>query len=97
MGYELQGAWTLTDEAAMLDKGTGAIRIGFEANKVNLVAGSKTPVRAEVWVDGKLHKQVVITAHDLYNLVDLGTTYGKHVMEIRFLDPGVSAFAFTFG
>lgn len=96
-GYELQGQWKIEGEYATLEKGTGAIRIAFEANKVNLVAGSDTPVRAEILVDGKLYREVVIQAHELYNLVDLGQEYGSHIMEIRFLDPGVSAFAFTFG
>lgn len=96
-GYELMGQWKIDGEYAMLEKGEGAIRIAFTANKVNLVAGAGGPVRAVVYVDGALHKEVTIEAHDLYNLVDLGGAYGSHSMEIRFLDPGVSAFAFTFG
>ncbi len=97
-GYELSGQWKIDGEYALLEKGEGAIRIAFTANKVNLVAGSAAgPVRVEVYVDGVLHKQAVINEHDLYNLVDLGGEYGSHVVEIRFLDPGVSAFAFTFG
>jgi hypothetical protein len=96
-GYELEGQWAIDGESAMLEKGVGAIRLPFTASKVNLVAGSATPVDVEVYVDGALHKQVVITTHDLYNLVDLGGKYGSHVVEIRFLTPGVSAFAFTFG
>lgn len=95
-GYELEGQWVIDGESAMLEKGKGGIRLPFTARKVNLVMGAKTPVSLEVYVDGVLHKQVVVTDHDLYNLVDM-PTYGSHVVEIRFLDPGVSAFAFTFG
>jgi len=80
----------------MLEKGTGGIRLPFTAKQVNLVMGSKVPVNIEVYVDGVLHKQVVVESHDLYNLVDM-PAYGSHVVEIRFLEPGVSAFAFTFG
>lgn len=96
-GYELMGAWKIDGEYAMLVEGEGAIRIAFTADKVNLVMGSGAPVRAEILVDGVSHKQVVIQEEGLYNLVDLGGSYGSHVMEIRFLDPGVSAYAFTFG
>lgn len=96
-GYELEGRWVTSGEYVMLEKGTGAIMLPFTADKVNLVAGAEKPVRVEVYVDGTLHKQVVIESHDLYNLVDLGGKYGSHIVEIRFLDPGLSAFAFTFG
>jgi thiol-disulfide isomerase/thioredoxin len=95
-GYELEGQWVIDGESAMLEKGTGGIRLPFTAKQVNLVMGSKVPVNIEVYVDGVLHKQVVVESHDLYNLVDM-PAYGSHVVEIRFLEPGVSAFAFTFG
>jgi cytochrome c biogenesis protein CcdA/thiol-disulfide isomerase/thioredoxin len=95
-GYELQGQWVTSGESIMLEKGVGGIRLPFTAKKVNLVAGSATPVSLEIYVDGVLHKQVVVGPHDLYNLVDM-PSYGEHVVEIRFLDPGISAFAFTFG
>ncbi len=95
-GYELEGQWVIDGESAMLEKGTGGIRLPFTAKKVNLVMGSKAPANIEVYVDGNLHKQVVVTDHDLYNLVDM-QKYGSHVVEIRFLDAGIFAFAFTFG
>lgn len=93
-GYELSGVWRLDDEYARLESAPGAIRISFEAAKVNLVAGGNT--RVEVYVDGALHKEFTITDHVLYNLVDI-PEYGKHILEVRFLDAGVEAFAFTFG
>jgi len=107
-GYELMGAWKLDDETASLESDTGALRITFTASKVNLVAGSDTPVRARILVDGKPVDSlssgsdvengiVTFTEHDLYNLVDLNGTYESHILEIQFLDPGISAFAFTFG
>ncbi|MCL9972151.1 MAG: redoxin family protein [Candidatus Pacebacteria bacterium] len=95
-GYELAGQWITSKESIMLEQGQGGIQLPFSAKKVNLVAGSATPVSLEVYVDGVLHKRVVVGPHDLYNLVDM-PFYGEHVVEIRFLDPGISAFAFTFG
>lgn len=93
------GAWQLDAEYANLESETGAIRIAFSANKVNLVAGAdtSTPIRAQVFVDGEFVQEVSIRAYELYNLVDLGDVYGDHILEIRFLNTGVRAFAFTFG
>lgn len=107
--FELSGAWKINDEDAVLQRGNGSVFLRFSANKANLVAGATgNPVRAEIYLDGKkvtdetagdaVQKGIVtFEAHDLYNLIDLKGNYGEHVVEIRFLDSGVSAFAFTFG
>ncbi len=96
-GYELSGAWRIDSEYANLESAAGALRMGFSANKVNLVAGSDKPVRVRVLVDGVFQREVTIRAYDLYNLVDLKGVYGSHILELQFLDPGIQAFAFTFG
>ena len=97
-GYELSGKWKTDSESTTLESETGALRMEFTASKVNLVAGQgEAPVRAKILVDGKEIKQITFTEHDLYNLVDLDGQHGTHLLEIQFLDPGVSAFAFTFG
>lgn len=69
-------------------------------------------IRAEVTLDGApvpdgfmgsdmTHvngKTVVrIDGDRLYNLIDAKGKYGEHTVRILFLDPGVDAFAFTFG
>ena len=62
----------------------------------------------EIYLDGELVQTanngtdvtggiVTFESHDLYNLIDLRGDYSEHTLEIRFLDPGISAFAFTFG
>ncbi len=38
-----------------------------------------------------------ITAQRLYQLVRQANGSGERLFEIRFLDPGVQAYAFTFG
>jgi len=107
-GYELMGSWKLDSEYAKLESKEGALRIAFTASKVNLVAGSDTPVQARIFLDGKVVGEseagahvsdgiVTFTAHDLYNLVDLQGDYEEHILEIQFLDSGINAFAFTFG
>jgi len=107
--YVLDGTWNIGEEESTLESAKGSIVIRFSANKVNLVAGGRgADVRAEIYLDGARIKagatgtdvkdgNATFNAHDLYNLVDLKGKYGEHTLEIRFLESGVSAFAFTFG
>lgn len=106
--YELSGRWKMDAETATLEKGTGAIRLRFSAEKVNLVAGASGSVRAKILIDGTAVTSasagkdvqngiVTFSAHDLYNLIDLKGAPGEHLLEIQFIDSGISAFAFTFG
>jgi Thioredoxin like C-terminal domain len=41
--------------------------------------------------------QGVVTGQRLYQLIRQSGTIGDHTFDIRFLDPGVEAYAFTFG
>lgn len=106
--FAFKGTWMIGPEYTTLQSDTGSIFYHFSANKVNLVAGSETGVRAEIYLDGEkvtstnagsnvTDGQVLFKDHDLYNLIDLHGDYGEHTLEIRFLDSGVEAFAFTFG
>jgi len=106
--FELDGTWNIQSEKANLVSDTGSIFIRFNAGKVHLVAQSAEFVTAEIYLDGELIQEknagysvntgeVVIKESDLYNLVDLQGEYSEHLLEIRFLQSGVGAFAFTFG
>ncbi|MDP4010295.1 MAG: redoxin domain-containing protein [Candidatus Spechtbacteria bacterium] len=108
--FALSGIWNIHSEQVTATAEDGAIIIGFSANKVNLVAGGKEGknVRAEILLDGKRIEEssrgaqvvdgfVTFNTYDLYNLVDLKGNYGEHVLIIKVLDPGLQAFAFTFG
>jgi thiol-disulfide isomerase/thioredoxin len=105
--FVLSGMWMIMEESAQLVGAPGSITLTFSASKVNLVAGAAMPVRAEVYLDGVridtasgtdvVDGSVTFGSHDLYNLVDLGGKYSEHTLEIRFLEEGISAFAFTFG
>jgi len=66
------------------------------------------PIRFQVTVDGKApgadHGSDIdadgngtVTATKLYQLVRQSGDVTAHNFEIRFLDPGVQAYAFTFG
>lgn len=108
-GFALSGDWHIGPEEAKLESDTGAIRLRFVANKVNIVArGGDSPVHAEIFLDGEplseavsgldvVDGEVTIGEAGLYNLVDLKGKYGEHTLEIRAKEAGLSAFTFTFG
>jgi len=78
---------------------------------LHLVLGSAqkgNPVRFRVTIDGALpgdshgadvdaDGQGVVMGQRLYQLVRQNGAITDHTFEIRFLDPGVEAYAFTFG
>jgi len=106
--FALDGVWKIGSEGATLESTTGSIFIKFSANKANLVLTSETSVLGQIYLDGELVGEassgsdvvsgtIKVMDNDLYNLIDLRGEPGEHLLEIRFLEPGVSAFAFTFG
>ncbi len=95
-GYELNGAWSMDAEHAMLESESGAIRISFSARKVHLVAGAEKPVQVRVRIDGTLVSEFIIAQYQLYDLVSL-PEYREGILEVEFMQPGVRAFAFSFG
>jgi len=105
--FELLGIWNIQGEEAKLESDNGSIFIRFNASKVNLVAQSLDGATAEIYLDGERAEGkagysiedgiVEFKESDLYNLVDLKGEYSEHLLEIRFLESGVEAFAFTFG
>lgn len=108
--WGLTGQWTIGNEMSKLDAAGGKIIFRFHARDLHLVlapgAGGK-PVRFKVTLDGQPpgDGHGVDTAADgsgtvkeqrLYQLIRLKNP-GEHVFTIEFADPGVQAFAFTFG
>ena len=109
--WSLTGNWTVSGERAQLNEKDGSIIYRFHARDLHLVLGPATegnPVRFVVTVDGKSPGAAhgvdtdtdghgVITAQRLYQLVRDPGAVMDHTFEIRFLDPGAQAYAFTFG
>jgi cytochrome c biogenesis protein CcdA/thiol-disulfide isomerase/thioredoxin len=109
--WSLVGNWTVGNERALLNDKDGGIVYRFHARDLHLVLGPAVegnPVRFIVTVDGKApgaahgvdvdaEGQGVVTAQRLYQLVRDPGEIADHTFEIRFLDPGVQAYAFTFG
>jgi thiol-disulfide isomerase/thioredoxin len=109
--WALAGDWTVEKGATVLNKPDGRIVYQFHARDLHLVMGSTakgTPVRFRVHIDGKppgaahgidVDEQGMGTVVEqrLYQLVRQPMPVVERRFEIEFLDPGVAAYAFTFG
>ncbi len=109
--WGLAGTWTINPEQAVLDRAGGEITSRFSARDLHLVLGpgkAGKPVRFQVTIDGKApgtnHGADIdadgngtVTSTRLYQLVRQSGEVEARNFEIRFLDPGVEAYAFTFG
>jgi cytochrome c biogenesis protein CcdA/thiol-disulfide isomerase/thioredoxin len=109
--WGLAGDWTIFNEDAVLDRANGRIVYRFHARDLHLVLGPDRdgkPVRFRVRIDGaapgenhgvdaELDGSGIVTEHRLYQLVRQSGPIADHTFEIEFLDPGVHAYAFTFG
>ena len=109
--WALGGRWTAGPQAARLDASGGQIVYRFHARDVHLVLAPREdgrPVRFRVTIDGRAPGIVagcdvradgsgVVTEERLYQLVRQKGAVTDRTFAIEFLDPGVRAFAFTFG
>ncbi|HKU00682.1 MAG TPA: cytochrome c biogenesis protein DipZ [Paraburkholderia sp.] len=109
--WALTGTWTLGAEHTDLDRAGGGIVYRFHARDLHLVLGPAAdghPVRFRVTIDGAApganhgadvdaNGNGVVTEQRLYQLVRQHGEIADRTFEIRFLDPGVRAYSFTFG
>ena len=109
--WTLSGDWTMQKGAAALNKTGGRIAYRFHARDLHLVMGPAargTSVRFRVLIDGQppgaahgidVDDQGIGTVAEqrLYQLIRQPKPIADRLFEIEFLDPGVEAFAFTFG
>jgi thiol-disulfide isomerase/thioredoxin len=109
--WTLEGAWKVEAERVCLREGSGRIAHRFSARDLHLVLGPSTegrPVAMQVALDGKApasdkgfdldaEGRGTVDSHRLYQLVRLGAGARERLFEIRFGQPGVCAYAFTFG
>jgi len=109
--WALGGDWKVGEESAVLQASAGKIVFRFHARDLHLVLGPTTdgkPVRFTVKLDGTLpgddhgvdtdsNGSGTVQGHRLYQLIRQKGPVEDRTFEIEFLDPGVQAFAFTFG
>jgi cytochrome c biogenesis protein CcdA/thiol-disulfide isomerase/thioredoxin len=109
--WALGGSWNVSAESAVLQASPGKIVFRFHARDLHLVLGTTKegkPVRFTVKLDGTPPGEDhgadadsggtgMVQGHRLYQLIRQKGPVEDRTFEIEFLDPGVQAFAFTFG
>ena len=109
--WALHGDWTFHKEPAILNAANGRILYRFHARDLHLVMGPAakgSSVRFRVTIDGRPPGDAHGTDVDeqgngtasrqrMYQLIRQPKAIVDRTFEIEFLDPGVEAFAFTFG
>ena len=109
--WALGGNWNVGEESAVLQSSPGKIVFRFHARDLHLVLGTTKdgkPVRFAVKLDGTApgddhgsdtdgNGAGTVKDHRLYQLIRQKGPVEDRTFEIEFLDPGVQAFAFTFG
>lgn len=109
--WALAGEWTMGRQATALSGPTGRILYQFHARDLHLVMGPPrqgSSVRFRVSIDGQPpgaghgvdvddSGRGTVIEQRLYQLIRQRGPIADRTFEIEFLDPGVEAFAFTFG
>ena len=109
--WTVSGSWTPKRQAIVLSKPNGRIAHRFHARDVHLVMGPTAhgkSVRFRVLIDGKpptgahggdidAQGNGTVTEQRMYQLIRQPGPIADRLFEIEFLDPGLEAFAFTFG
>ena len=109
--WALHGDWSVGEEEAVLATAGGSIAYRFQARDLNLVLAppaAGAPMRFTVRLDGRppgddhgvdvdQSGEGTVSEPRMYQLVRQRHGVSERTFEIRFLDPGVSAYVFTFG
>ncbi|MNM61546.1 Thiol-disulfide oxidoreductase YkuV [compost metagenome] len=109
--WALDGRWTVGEEDAQLQQAGGRIAFRFHARDLHLVLAPQDtgkPVRFKVRIDGQMPGASAggdvsadgsgqVDGNRLYQLIRQDGAVQERTFEIEFLDPGVRAYAFTFG
>jgi hypothetical protein len=109
--WALTGEWLIGRQAIILTGPNGRLTCRFQARDLHLVMGPprrESPVRVRVSIDGRppgpahgldVDEEGYGTLADqrLYQLIRQQQPIVDRQFDIEFLDPGVEAFAFTFG
>ena len=109
--WGLEGTWVVRQDDAGLASPSGKLFFRFHARDVHLVLGPSKDGNSDTlpgvgrWPAGGADAGVdvdaagagVVTEHRLYQLIRQRGAIEDRTLQIEFLDPGVEAFAFTFG
>jgi len=109
--WGLSGPWDVGAESAVLETAPGTVVFRFHSRDLHMVLGPTRdgkPVRFRVKLDGAMPRDDCgsdstsdgsgeVREPRLYQLIRQKGQIRDRAFEIEFLDPGVRAFAFTFG
>jgi thiol-disulfide isomerase/thioredoxin len=109
--WALQGNWTMGKQATESNKANDSMAYRFHARDLHIVlcpSDHEKPVQFRVLIDGQPPGSSrgldvdakgggIIAEPRLYQLIRQPPPIEARLFEIEFLDPGVQAFAFTFG
>lgn len=107
--WALEGEWVIRQDSVVLDDGPGTISYRFRARDVNVVMRSlrgEVPFRvrldgrepgASAGVDCNERGEGAVSQPRLYQLIRQRDSIVERTIEITFAEPGVGAYAFTFG
>lgn len=104
----LKGDWTIDAEQITSDSDDAQLSLNFQANRVYLVLGGKSPLPIKVELDGKplpsslwtsdmgAQGEIIVKDPRKYDIVDLKGAGGRHLLTLH-VPKGIQAYAFTFG
>jgi thiol-disulfide isomerase/thioredoxin len=108
--WALAGEWTIGREQVVLNQAGGSIAYEFHARDAHLVLspGAREPIPFQVLLDGEApgpshgvdvdeDGNGLLRDGRMYQLVREQDAVRERTLEIAFLEPGVEAYAFTFG
>ena len=108
--WALAGEWTIERENVVLDQAGGSIAFRFHARDAHLVLspGARQPIPFRLLLDGEApgpshgvdvddDGNGVLRDGRMYQLVREQDRVRERTVEIKFLEPGAEAYAFTFG
>ena len=109
--WALSGEWTVERQASLLGEGQRANHVPLSRPRPSPrhgTGGGRKPVRFRVLIDGQppgaahggdvdAQGNGTATEQRLYQLIRQPKPIADRQFEIEFLDPGIEAFAFTFG
>lgn len=106
--WALSGRWSIEAERIVARAAMSQLKLSFRAQKVFLVLGSTTgsPISVQLRLNGEVLKaaagldvangKLQVKQHRLYQLVNQANTM-RGVLDIIASQPGLAAYAFTFG
>jgi hypothetical protein len=108
--WALAGAWTIGRENIVLEQAGGSIAFRLDARDAHLVLspGARKPIPLSVLLDGEApgpshgvdvdeEGNGLLRDGRMYQIVRQHDAVRERTLEIKFLEPGAEAYAFTFG